>query len=205
MAHLECVSQSRLGRLRRMRGPNTRPRNASSSPLQRATSGQGKLPKEKPRQAKESEMALFFYNGTGQTVWISFAFFDRSCGDPNQNFRKLGWWQLDSNSRFNAWDVDLRTVNRFAYFYVEAADGSNWHGAGNAWLGITNAAFNQCAFDVTGDDRWEDFIDLDFTWADPGWNTEVIIWHWEGLNRITFYQQKDNGTVGPIAPDVPPQ
>ena len=157
-------------------------------------------------------MALYFANGTGQTVWVAFAYYDPSCGEVNQNFRKQGWWQLDilqPGTWFLAWDVDLRTVNRFAYFYVEAADGSSWHGAGNAWLSVTDAIFDQCAFDGAGNNyRWVDFIDLDFTWADPGWDTVVIIWHWDGKNRITFAQYKERGPDGEpiiwesIAPDV---
>jgi len=118
-------------------------------------------------------MALYFTNGAGQTVWVAFAYYDPSCGNANQNFRKQGWWQIEPLQRFNAWNVNLRTVNRYAYFYVEAANGSNWHGTGNAWLSVTDAIFKQCAFDGGGGDRWVDFIDLDFTWALPGWDTEV--------------------------------
>ncbi len=110
-------------------------------------------------------MALYFQNQTSQTVWVAFAYYDPSCGAANQNFRKLGWWQLDPYvPQFNAWDVDLRTVNRYAYFYAETAnDGTNYSGTRNSWLSVNPAAaFNQCAFDDAGDGQWVDFYELDF-------------------------------------------
>ena len=121
-------------------------------------------------------MALYFENLSGQPVWVAFAFFDpNSCGPANQNFRKQGWWQLDRNPRnpagfetsilrFNAWNVDLRTVNRYAYFYAETAnDGSSWSGTGNSWLSVNPAAgFSQCAFENADDPQWVDFYGLDF-------------------------------------------
>ena len=120
-------------------------------------------------------MALIFYNPYPQTVWIAFAYYDTSCGAANQNFRKLGWWQLDPNQQINFWNVDLRTVNRFAYFYAETAhDGTNWSGNGNAWLSVTpTSSFDQCAFDNQADDQWVDFYELDFTWNLPGWDLIV--------------------------------
>jgi uncharacterized membrane protein len=79
-------------------------------------------------------MALFFQNQTSQTVWVAFAYYDPSCGAANENFRKQGWWQLDPGQpQFNAWNIDLRTVNRYAYFYAETAnDGTNYSGTCNS-------------------------------------------------------------------------
>ena len=156
-------------------------------------------------------MALYFFNASGQAVSVAFAYYDRGCGDANQNFRKQGWWQIENfrgDPGFLAWNVDLRTVNRFAYFYVEAANGSSWHGTGNAWLGVTDSIFSQCAFDEGRDDRWVDFIDLDFTWLDPGWDMRVLILNWEGKNKIQFDAFRDQGPgrdkqeILGIAPDV---
>ena len=78
---------------------------------------------------------------------------------------------------FNGWNVDLRTVNRFAYFYAETAnDGTNWSGKGNAWLSVNpSSAFSQCAFDNSGDHQWVDFFQLDFAVAPPGWDLLVGI------------------------------
>src|SRR5579871_4380386 len=100
-------------------------------------------------------MALLFYNSYTQPVWVTFLYYDAGCGPANQNFRKLGWWYLNSGQLFMAWDVDLRTVNRFAYFYAETAhDGVSFSGNGNAWIDVNvNSSFNQCAFDNTNCDQ----------------------------------------------------
>ncbi len=156
-------------------------------------------------------MALFFQNAMGTPVWVAFAYYDPLCGPANQNFRKQGWWRLEpyhtftGSPLFNAWDVDLRTINRFAYFYAET-DGnrSNWSGSGNGWLSVNPAAtFDQCAFEDTGNSQWVNFNEIDFTWikdftrADPFWDMVVLLWHWEGRNRIGYTQQmrKPNGEI----------
>lgn len=108
-------------------------------------------------------MPLYFVNQAANTVWVAFAYYDTGCGEANQNFRKQGWWQITSGQTFNAWNTDLSTVNRYAYFYAESADGATWAGTGNAWLYITQNAFNQCAFDNTNTTSQVDFIQLDFS------------------------------------------
>ena len=62
-------------------------------------------------------MALYFENHYSKPVWIAFVFSDPRCGELL--FRKMGWWQVNPGAIFNAWNVDLRTVNRFASFYAE--------------------------------------------------------------------------------------
>ena len=145
-------------------------------------------------------MALYFENLSGQPVWVAFAFFDpNSCGPANQNFRKQGWWQLDRNPRnpagfetsilrFNAWNVDLRTVNRYAYFYAETAnDGSSWSGTGNSWLSVNPAAgFSQCAFENADDPQWVDFYGLDFSSTPAGYDTVVQLFDWAAATLSQF-------------------
>ena len=84
--------------------------------------------------------------------------------------------------RLNAWDVDLRRVNRFAYFYAATANlAATWSGTGNGWLSVNpQAAFDKCAFEDPGNGLWVDFNELDFTWADAGWDFVVTFWYWEG-------------------------
>ncbi len=117
-------------------------------------------------------MALYFQNLLqSSSVNIAFAYYDPSCGPQNQNFRKMGWWVLQPNQTFLAWNTDLRTVNRYVYFYAATngeGGGLLWTGTGNAWLETTGAAFDQCAFDNTNCDQWHDFIQLDFGGL-PGW------------------------------------
>jgi hypothetical protein len=65
----------------------------------------------------EDEMALYFINHYPAALWIAFVYFDAGCGGTQ--FRKTGWWQVNPGETFNAWNTDLRTVNRFASFYAE--------------------------------------------------------------------------------------
>ena len=105
---------------------------------------------------------LSFQNLTKQTVWVILLYYDPGCGAANQNFRKQGWWKLNPGQTVVIWNVDLRTVNRYIYFEAEFdADKSVWGGNGNAWIEITDNAFNQCAIDETGCDRWVDCIEQD--------------------------------------------
>ena len=123
-------------------------------------------------------MSLFFANTYRDPIWIAFAYYDPSCGPTNQNFRKLGWWEVGGNGTvFEAWNVDLTTVNRFAYFYAESAnDGANWSGTGNAWLSVNPlSAFDQCAFESTPNAQWVDFYEIDFSWAERGSDLMIII------------------------------
>ncbi len=108
-------------------------------------------------------MALYFRNLFPNTVWIAFQYYDPGCS-PNP-FRKLGWWQVNSGDTLNAWDTDLRNVNRYASFYAEEfkdAGGATWNGTGNNWYRISDAQFDQCYDDNTNCNQQPDFINLDF-------------------------------------------
>lgn len=108
-------------------------------------------------------MALFFRNNYPHTIWIAFLFKDTACGGTP--FRKMGWWQVNPGDVFNAWDVDLRTVNRFASFYAEEfkdSGGATWSGGGNSWYLISDGAFDQCYDDNSNCNQQPDFVQLDF-------------------------------------------
>jgi uncharacterized membrane protein len=108
-------------------------------------------------------MALNFQNLYSNTIWIAFLYFDASCqGTP---FRKMGWWQVNRGQIFNAWNVDLRSVNRYAAFYAEefkGSGGATWSGTGNNWYLISETRFSQCYDDNTNCDQQPDFVPLDF-------------------------------------------
>src|SRR6476619_6421625 len=95
-------------------------------------------------------MALHFKNLYNDTIWIAFLYHDTGCqGVP---FRKLGWWAVPSGQTFNAWNTDLRNVNRYAAFYAEEfrdSGGATWSGTGNSWYRISDGSFNQCYDDNT--------------------------------------------------------
>jgi hypothetical protein len=117
----------------------------------------------------EDEMALYFINHYPAALWIAFVYFDAGCGGTQ--FRKTGWWQVNPGETFNAWNTDLRTVNRFASFYAEEfkdSGGATWSGTGNGWYRISDMAFNQCYDDNTNCNQQPNFVQLDFTKADNG-------------------------------------
>lgn len=108
-------------------------------------------------------MSLYFQNLYPDTIWIAFLYYDPGCGPAP--FKKLGWWQVNSGETFNAWNTDLRNVNRYAAFYAEEyrdAGGATWSGSGNNWYLIPDAAFDQCYDDNTNCNQQPDFIALDF-------------------------------------------
>ncbi len=114
-------------------------------------------------------MALYFLNETPNTIFIAFLYFDNGCGGTP--FRKLGWWQVDPGEKFNAWNTDLSTVNRYAAFYAEEyidSGGATWSGTGNNWYLIPDLKFNQCYDDNTNCNQQPDFVPLDFMTADNG-------------------------------------
>jgi hypothetical protein len=77
----------------------------------------------------------------------------------------MGWWAVNSGQIFNAWDVDLRRVNRYAAFSAEEfkdSGGATWSGTGNNWYLIPDVGFSQCYDDNTNCNQQPDFISLDF-------------------------------------------
>jgi hypothetical protein len=114
-------------------------------------------------------MSLYFINHYPAAIWIAFLYYDSGCsGTP---FRKTGWWQVNPGETFNAWNTDLRTVNRHAAFYAEEfkdSGGATWSGTGNSWYRISDMAFNQCYDDNTNCNQQPDFVQLDFRKADNG-------------------------------------
>jgi len=105
-------------------------------------------------------MALHFRNRYSDTIWIAFLYGDSGC-TPTA-FRKLGWWHVPSGQTFNAWNTDLRNVNRHAAFYAEASGGATWSGTGNDWYKISDKKFNQCFDDNSNCNKQPDFVPLDF-------------------------------------------
>jgi uncharacterized membrane protein len=111
------------------------------------------------------EQGLRFQNVTSQTIWVSMAYYDQSCGAANQYFRKQGWWQIPSMGSVTIFTQGLTSLNRYAYFEAEFAPDNmvpGWCGTGNAWTELTDNGYDQCFLDQTGCNRWVDFKELDF-------------------------------------------
>lgn len=104
-------------------------------------------------------MSLYIQNLYNDTIWVAFVYYDAGCG-PTQ-FRKTGWWQVDSGDTFNAWNVDLREVNQRVAFYGESGE-AKWGSGDNGYYLIANRAFDQCFDDNSNCDQWADFVEFDF-------------------------------------------
>lgn len=74
---------------------------------------------------------------------------------------KIGWWQIQRGKTLTAWDGDLRSIDRYAYFYAQAAQGGVLAGTG-ASLAISAHPFNQPALDASDGHEQAGFIELDF-------------------------------------------
>jgi uncharacterized membrane protein len=108
-------------------------------------------------------MALHFQNLYPATIWIAFVYSEPSCRETP--WKKQGWWQVNSGQIFTAWNVNLRIVNRYAYFYAEefrGSGGATWSGTGNNWYLISETRFSQCYDDNTNCNQQPDFVQLDF-------------------------------------------
>jgi uncharacterized membrane protein len=119
-------------------------------------------------------MALYFQNRFSDTVWIAFLYNNPGCGaNGGVPWRKLGWWRVDPGQTFNAWNTDLRTVNRYVAWYAEEfrdGGGATWSGTGNNWYSIPDVGFNQCYSDESHCNQQPDFNALDFAG-----NSDVLV------------------------------
>jgi hypothetical protein len=97
-------------------------------------------------------------------------YFDKSCGEANQNFFKEGWFAVEAGQtivpNIPSLEGDLRNVNGIAYFFAQqysGSEGATWSGNGNAWTFVPNgAAFGQCFEDNRITQQQVDFIEIEF-------------------------------------------
>jgi uncharacterized membrane protein len=91
-------------------------------------------------------MGLVLCNGYPTTVWTSIMFYSpESCGGGDGgDFEMMGWWVLAPGSCALVYANDLADVNRYWYYFTEAADGAFW--AGPFGANVPRTAF--------GGDQW---------------------------------------------------
>jgi large repetitive protein len=94
-------------------------------------------------------MSLFFRNLYPSTVSVCVVFYDTTC--PETPWRKAGWWNIAYGETDEIWNGTLQTSQLSVnwYFFASASDGAYW--AGNPQVLVTDAAFDQCVSDNTGD------------------------------------------------------
>src|SRR4029453_3738998 len=76
--------------------------------------------------------------------------------------QRWGGGGVNSGQIFNAWNVNLRLVNRYAAFYADDFKGGAWSRKGNNWYLISTSGFRQCYDDNTNCNIQPNFVPLDF-------------------------------------------
>src|SRR3954464_56856 len=85
-------------------------------------------------------MQLYFRNSYGPTIWVAVMSYDPAgCSDGLQ-WRSRGWWTIN----YGGSAYVLKTSNRYAYYYAEAANGAVWTGPFGPMY-VTQNAFDGCA------------------------------------------------------------
>lgn len=113
-------------------------------------------------------MGLEFQNYYAKTLYVAFIYGDKDCG---VKFRKQGWWAVNPGQTRTVWNVNLQTVNRYAYFFAEEfkdGGGATWTGSEQRFYRVPNVEFNQCLDDQTNCSQQPNFVPLDFDNADNG-------------------------------------
>jgi uncharacterized membrane protein len=98
-------------------------------------------------------------------LWVSIMFYSpETCGGDGGDFETMGWWTLSTGACANVYANDLEDLNRYWYYFAEAADGAVWAGPYQAY--VPNEAFNDCYGTGVSGRRIVGFRQLDIGDAD---------------------------------------
>lgn len=87
-----------------------------------------------------------FCNQYSSELWVAIVRYTPNCYDGNDylgDWTKEGWWHLNPGECKIVDGDDLEDVNRYYYYYAEAADGNYWAGPIPVAY-IPQEAFNLC-------------------------------------------------------------
>src|SRR5829696_203553 len=74
-------------------------------------------------------MGLVLCSSYPTTIWTSIMFYSpETCGGEGGDFEMMGWWTLAPGSCKPVYANDLADLNRFWYYFAEAADCAFWAG-----------------------------------------------------------------------------
>jgi uncharacterized membrane protein len=104
-------------------------------------------------------MSLYFENSYSATATISVCVLYYNTGCPNP-WTKIGWYNVAPGQTVQMWDGDVSSVNEYWYFWAQATDGSVWAGSA-VFAEVTDAAFNQCWLDNSGDSFTVGMLEID--------------------------------------------
>jgi uncharacterized membrane protein len=86
-------------------------------------------------------MSLYFHNGYPAKIWTMITWYHPNCEDGG-DWEKEGWWAIEPNGQATVSVADLDDVNRYWYYFAQAADGAYW--AGPYDIVVPNIAFDWC-------------------------------------------------------------
>ncbi len=84
---------------------------------------------------------LTFCNKYPSDVWICILWYRPNCPDGG-DWEKEGWFHLPQGACGNVSSAELAEINRYWYFYAQAADGAYWAGAPG--IMVPYEAFDWC-------------------------------------------------------------
>jgi len=71
---------------------------------------------------------LRFCNNYPSDMWVCIVWYHPNCPDGG-NWEKEGWWHLGQGKCSVVYGGNLDDINRYWYFYAEAANGAYWGGS----------------------------------------------------------------------------
>lgn len=84
---------------------------------------------------------LQFCNNYPSDVWVCILWYHPNCPDGG-DWEKEGWWHMSQGQCVVVFGDDLEDINRYWYFFAEAADGAFWAGAPQ--ITVTDRVFDWC-------------------------------------------------------------
>ena len=88
-------------------------------------------------------MGLTLCNNYSTEITTAIMFYSPdTCGGEGEDFQMIGWWNLAPGSCALVYANDLDDLNRYWYYFAQAADGASW--TGPFFASVPDAAFNQC-------------------------------------------------------------
>jgi len=99
-----------------------------------------------------------FCNHYPTELWVCLLWYHPNCSDGG-DWEKKGWWHLNPGECKIAFSGDLDEVNRYWYYYAEAADGAYW--AGPYGTNVSNDRFDWCINTGSSNSRNVGFRELD--------------------------------------------
>jgi uncharacterized membrane protein len=106
---------------------------------------------------------LKFCNNYTADVWVCIVWYHPNCsdnGDLSGNWQKKGWWHIAPGQCKVASAEKLTNINRYWYYYAEAADGSYWAGD-HGPMNVPDEAFSMCEKTASSQDRTVGLREID--------------------------------------------